>query len=157
MLAALLEKSMNLGPEWTLVDAEFRTVERGKDELHIYIRRTPGHAVPCPKCGAMRGVYDVREREWRHLDIWQFKTIIHCDVPRVDCPDCGRLTMRVPWEGDSCHFTALFEAQVLAMLMAGMTMAGAAKVLSEHDTRLWRLVRTATEGAREDADRSRLR
>ena len=31
MLAALFEKSLNLGPEWTVVDAEFREVAGGKD------------------------------------------------------------------------------------------------------------------------------
>lgn len=154
MLAALLEKSMNLGPEWTLVDAEFKMLEDGKDELHIYLQRTPGYPASCPECGRDHGVYDTRPRSWRHLDIWQYKTIIHCDVPRVDCPDCGVHTMKVPWEGDSCHFTTLFEAQMLAMLMAGMTVAGAAEVMREHDTRLWRLVCAATERAREDADYS---
>ena len=154
MLAALLEKSMNLGSEWTLVDAEFRAKEGSKDELHIYLVRTPGHPVACPECGVGRGVYDTREREWRHLDIWQYKTIIHCDVPRVDCPECGVHTMHVPWEGDSCHFTALFEAQALAMLMAGLTVSGASDLLDEHDTRLWRLVCTATDKARAGADYS---
>lgn len=154
MLVALLEKSMNLGPEWTVLDAEFKKVEGGKDELHIYIERTPGHSVPCPECGVPRGVYDTHGREWRHLDIWQFKTIVHCKVPRTECPVCGTLTARVPWEGDSAHFTALFEAQALAMAMAGMTVAGMAEVLGEHDTRLWRLLNAAVAKARKFADYS---
>lgn len=154
MLAILLAKSMNLGAEWTVVDAEFKKVTDDKDELHIYIVRTPGHSVPCPECGRQSGVYDTRKREWRHLDIWQFKTIIHCDVPRTDCPDCGVKTMGVPWEGDSLHFTALFEAQTLAMAMVGMTVAGMAEILGEHDTRLWRLLIAAVERARKAADYS---
>ena len=36
MLAALFEKSLNLGPEWKVVDAEFREVAGGKDELHVF-------------------------------------------------------------------------------------------------------------------------
>ena len=154
MLAALIEKSMNLGPEWTVVGAEFQSVEGAKDELHIYIERTKGQNVPCPECGRRCGVYDTREREWRHLDIWQFKTIVHCEVPRTDCPECGVKMMDVPWEGDSLHFTALFEAQALAMAMAGMTVKGMSEILGEHDTRLWRLLNSAVTKARESADYS---
>jgi transposase len=154
MLAMLLAKSMNLGPEWTVMDARFKKVDGGKDELHIYIVRTSGQSVPCPECGRKTGVYDTRERQWRHLDIWQFKTIIHCDVPRTDCPECGVRTMAVPWEGDSVHFTTLFEAQALAMAMVGMTVVGMAEILGEHDTRLWRLLNAAVAKARATADYS---
>jgi transposase len=102
MLAALFERSMNLEPEWMLVDTGSRTVEVGKGELHIFIERTPGHTVECLGCGIRRGAYDTREREWRHPDILQYKTMIHCDVPRADCPDCGPLAIKVPQECDSC-------------------------------------------------------
>ena len=89
MLAALFEKSLNLGPEWKVVDAEFREVAGGKDELHVFVERATGSAMFCTACGGMHGVYDTREREWRHLDIWQYRTIVHCKVPRVGCPIHG--------------------------------------------------------------------
>ena len=73
MLAALFEKSLNLGPEWKVVDAEFREVAGGKDELHVFVERATGSAMFCTACGGMHGVYDTREREWRHLDIWQYR------------------------------------------------------------------------------------
>ena len=153
MLAALFEKSMNLGPEWTVTSAEFREGLPGGDELHIYISRTPGRAVECPSCGCRRGVYDTRPREWRHLDVWQYKTIVHCDVPRVDCPECGVLTARVPWASDdSARFTALFEAHALVMVMAGMTVRGCAKVLRCGDTTLWSMLNRLAARARAAAD-----
>lgn len=152
MLAALVEKSMNLGPEWTVADVEFREND-GDDELHIYIERTPGHAIPCPGCGVPHGVYDTRDREWRHLDIWQYKTIIHCKVPRVDCPDCGPLTASVPWASDDAtHFTALFETHALVMVMSGMPVKGAAKVLRTSDSTLWRMLNRLVGRARLDVD-----
>jgi hypothetical protein len=59
-------------------------------------------------------VYDTRERTWRHPGIWQHGTIVHCAVPRADCPKDGVHTCRMPWEvRPNSHFTALFEAQVL--------------------------------------------
>lgn len=152
MLAGLLARSMSLGAEWTVVDSEFRQVEGAKDELHAYIVRTKGHSVSCPECGRRSGVYGTRLREWRHLDTWQFKTVVHCDVPRAVRPVCGVHAAHVPREGNSVHFTALFEAQVLAMAMAGMTVAGMASVMKERDTRLWRLICAAVRRARETAD-----
>ena len=149
MLAGLIEKSMNLGPEWTVMNVEFREGLPTGDELHIYIERTKGHTVECPCCGCRRGVYDTRSGEWRHLDIWQYKTIIHCDVPRTDCPECGVRTARVPWASDdAAHYTALFEAHVLVMLMAGMPVSGIAKVLGLNDTVLWRMLNRLAERAR---------
>lgn len=153
MLAALFEKSMNLGPEWTVTSAEFREGLPGGDELHIYVSRTPGHAVECPSCGCRRGVYDTRPREWRHLDVWQYKTIVHCDVPRVDCPECGVLTARVPWASDdSARFTALLEAHALVMVMSGMTVKGCAGVLRCADTTLWAMLNRLAARARAAAD-----
>ena len=153
MLAALIEKSMNLGPEWTVVDAAFREGLPGGGELHIFIARTKGHPVACPSCGGRAGVYDARPREWRHLDIWQYKTVIHCDVPRCDCPECGVLTCKVPWSSDdSVHLTALFESHVLVMAMSGMTVSGIARVMRASDQALWRMPNRLVERARAAAD-----
>jgi len=155
MLAAVFTKSLNLGPEWTVENVEFKEVKDAKDEFHIYIVRTTGYTVQCPTCGKEVGVYDTREREWRHLDIWQFKTVIHCQVPRSDCPEHGPHTIDVPWSSDNAaHFTALFEALVLTMAMAGLTVRGISKIVGEHDTRLWRILRASVDAAREDADYS---
>ena len=129
MLARLFERSMGLGPEWRVEDVWFESPESGDEELHIRVGRAPGAAVACPECGARCGVYDARERTWRHLDIWQFRTVAHCRVPRADCPEHGPGTVRVPWEvRPNSHFTALFEAQVLVMAMSGMA-AGAMSAL----------------------------
>lgn len=152
MLAGLIEKSMNLGPEWTVAGVEFREGLPAGDELHIFIERTPGLPVECPSCHCRCGVYDARPGEWRHLDIWQYKTIIHCDVPRADCPECGVKTARVPWASDDAvHFTALFEAHALVMAMSGMPVSGAAKVLRTSDTALWRMLNRLCERARAHA------
>ena len=153
MLAAIISKSLNLGDEWTVVNVEMRECDPDPDELHVYVERTPGHALKCPKCGAMHGAYDTRERTWRHLDIWQYKTYIHCEVPRLDCGDGKPVTAEVPWAApDAKHFTALFEAQVLVMAMSSMPVAGIAKVMREHDTRVWAMLNRIVERAHAGAD-----
>lgn len=106
MLARLFERSMGLGPEWRAEDVWFESPESGDEELHVRVGRAPGAAVACPECGARCGVYDARERTWRHLDIWQLRTVVHCRVPRVDCPEHGPRTVRVPWEvRPNSHFS----------------------------------------------------
>lgn len=158
MLAALFEKSLSLGPEWRVVDVEFREGTGSREELHIFVERATGRAMLCTACGGMHGVYDTREREWRHLDIWQYKTIVHCKVPRVERPLHGAVTVKVPWEAeDAKHFTVLFAAQVVVMALSGLTVRAIAGLLGETDTRLWRMIGACVARARDSADYSGVR
>ena len=91
--ARLFERSMGHGDAWEVADVWFEPHE-GTDELHVGVARRRGAAVPCPVCGAPCGVHDSRERTWRHLDFWQYETIVHCAVPRADCPEHGVHTVR---------------------------------------------------------------
>lgn len=155
MLARLFEHSMGLGPEWRVEDVWFESPASGGEELHVRVGRVPGAAVACPECGARCGVYDARERTWRHLDIWQFRTVVHCRVPRADCPERGPRTVRVPWEvRPNSRFTALFEAQVLVMAMSGMTVRAVSPQVRESDSRIWAMLGRAVAEAREGADYS---
>ncbi|MCI5448526.1 MAG: ISL3 family transposase, partial [Coriobacteriaceae bacterium] len=159
MLAGLFERSMGLGPERRVEDVWFEEGSGGSpDEPHVRVGRVPGMAVECPACGARRGVYDTRERTWRHLDIWQYETVVHCAVPRVDCPEDGVLTALMPWEArPSSHFAALFEAQVLVMALSGMTAAQVAGQLRLSDSRVWAILGGAVGEALGRADYSGVR
>ena len=158
MLAALFERSMGLGEAWEVSGTWFEEVEGGPDELHVRVARRRGHAVPCPECGVPCGARDARERTWRHLDIWQFRTYVHCAVPRTDCPEHGVRTVLMPWEvRPNSHFTALFEAQVLAACMRGSTVKAVAEALGEDDRRLWDMLGRAVAQARGSADYSDVR
>lgn len=159
MLAGLFERSMGLGPEWRVEDVWFEEGAGGSpDELHVRVGRVPGMPVECPACGARRGVYDTRERTWRHLDIWQYETVVHCAVPRVDCPEDSVLTARMPWEvRPNSHFTALFEAQVLVMALSGTTATQVAGQLRLSDSRVWAILGRAVGEALGRADYSGVR
>ncbi len=37
----------------------------------------------CPQCPQRMQVHDYEERRWRHLDSWQFKTIIVSRIPTM--------------------------------------------------------------------------
>ena len=158
MLAALLGRSMGLGEAWEVSGTWFEEVEGGPDELHVRVARRRGHAIPCPECGVPCGVHDARERTWRHLDIWQFRTYVHCAVPRTDCPEHGVRTVLMPWEvRPNSHFTALFEAQVLAACMRGSTVKAVAEAPVGDDRRLWDMLGRAVAQARGSADYSDVR
>lgn len=155
MLAKLFERSMGLGSEWEVSDVWFEQKEKGPDELHIRVAHVKGQAVECPECGRRCGIYDARERTWRHLDIWQYETIVHCAVPRADCPEHGVHTVQMPWEvRPNSHFTALFEAQVLAMAISGLTATQIASQMRMSDGTVWRMLGRAVAEARDAADYS---
>jgi hypothetical protein len=43
-------------------------------------------------------LYDTREeRKWRHIDLWQYKTFIYCNLPRYIAKDETIKTVEVPW------------------------------------------------------------
>lgn len=155
MLERLFERSMGLGPEWRVEDVWFESPESGDEEPHVRVGRAPGAVVACPECCCRRGVYDARERTWRHLDIWRFRTVVHCRVPRADCPEHGPRTVRMPWEvRPNSHSTALFEAQALVMAMSGTAAGAMSARVRESDSRAWAMLGRAVSEARGGADHS---
>lgn len=71
----------------------------------------------CSKCGQVRGGYDVLPaRRWRHLDFAGVQVFLRYALRRVDCPDCGVVVERVPWNDEEVsRFTQDFEEQVAFM------------------------------------------
>jgi transposase len=61
-------------------------------------------------------------------------------------PDCGVRLVNVPWARLGSGFTLLFEAFVMTLVTA-MPVAAAARLVGEHDTRLWRIVQHYVEKA----------
>lgn len=140
---------MGPGPGWRVEDVWFESPGAGGEELHVRIGRVPGSAVPCPERGERCGACDARERTWRHLDIWQFCTVVHCRAPRADCPDHGPRTVRMPWEvRPNSRFAALFEAHVLAMAMSGMTVRAISAQVRESGSRVRTMLGHAVAEAR---------
>ncbi|ABA87786.1 transposase of ISPca9, ISL3 family [Syntrophotalea carbinolica DSM 2380] len=85
-------------------------------EVSVFVERDQTIPMTCPKCGATAPGYDTRQRKWRHLDTCQYKTMLVADVPRVQCPEHGVVTVEVPWAEPGSGFTALFEALVIDWL-----------------------------------------
>jgi transposase len=77
-------------------------------------------------------------------------------TPRVACPDCGVKRVAVPWGRSSSGFTLLFEAFILA-LAKQMPVNAIARLIGEHDTRIWRVVHHYVDQAREREDMSKVK
>lgn len=102
-------------------------VSLADDEVEVEVNYAGGK-LSCPKCGAACPGYDRRPRRWRHLDTCQLKTLLVADVPRVECPEHGVVTVDVPWAEPGSGFTALFEALVIDWLKTAAVSAVAERL-----------------------------
>jgi transposase len=100
---------------------EIKRIDLKMDQGHVEIHLEWPYAQKgiCPECGKAVKIHDRREkRTWRHLDTCQLKTLIHCRIPRVRCPDHKTKTMKVPWAEDMSRFTRQFERMAILFLEA---------------------------------------
>src|SRR5712691_6371232 len=139
----LFTRALGLAAPWQVVGVDFDESER---RLELRIDFPPGARFPCPESGEPSPVHDTAERTWRHLDFFQHQAYLVARVPRVRCPDGAVRTVEVPWARPGSGFTLLFEALVMT-LAAEMPVRAMAKLVAEHDTRLWRVIHHYVDAA----------
>jgi transposase len=93
------------------------------------------------------------QKTWRHLNFFQHQTYLTARVPRVRCETCGIKQVNVPWARPDSGFTLLFEAMVMTRVCA-MPVKAVARIVGEHDTRLWRVVHHYVDEGRARTDAS---
>jgi transposase len=147
----LLQLALALTPPWTVSRSDF---DADGHRLDIEIDFPPGSRFACPNCGAANcPAYDTERKTWRHLNFFQHQAYLNARVPRVRCDTCGIKTVGVPWARPDSGFTLLFEALVMTMISA-MPVKAVARIVGEHDTRLWRMVHHYVDAARARVDAS---
>jgi transposase len=98
-------------------------VEVGEGEVRVRLDRRAEARLECPECSrAVRGYDRSPERQWRHLDTCQYRTVLTARIPRVECPEHGVRQIHVPWAEDRSRFTALFEAWAIRLLQETTTL-----------------------------------
>jgi transposase len=147
----LFRLALGLAEPWQVVKIEFSDA---RQQLDLWLDFPSGSRFACPVCQAGCGVYDTAEREWRHLNFFQHQTILHARQPRIECPEHGVKTIEVPWARPGSGFTLLMEAFILVLVQNGMTASQAARLIGEHDTRVWRVLKHFVDEARAEADHS---
>jgi transposase len=147
----LLQLALGLTPPWTVTRSDFDAVAQ---RLDIEIDFAPGSRFPCPSCSASDcPAYDAERMSWRHLNFFQHQAYLNARVPRVRCDRCGIKKVAVPWARPDSGFTLLFEALLMTMVSA-MPVKAVARMVGEHDTRLWRVIHHYVEQARTRIDAS---
>ena len=149
--AQIFGQALNLQKPWVITQIEFKKEEK---RLDIWIDFERGAKYPCPECGQEDcNIHDTINKEWRHLDFFQYKAYIHCRVPRVKCETCGIRMIDVPWSRRTSGFTLLFEAMIVLMAQ-DMQISQISERVKETDTRLWRIVKHYVKKAMKNQDLS---
>jgi len=111
--------------------------------VDVYLEHTKGVRFGCPSCGQSCPVYDhLGERRWRHLDSCHFRTVLHAQPPRVECPEHGVRQVAPPWADGNARFTRMFEALAIDVLMA-TDVSNAAAILIITWDEAWHIMERA--------------
>ena len=63
----------------------------------------------CPKCGTRGVPVETDVRRWRTLDVHGKKCFLESALPRIECPQHGKITAAVPWARHDDYFSMPFE------------------------------------------------
>ena len=145
----LFAQALGLEKPWYVERSAFDPEEK---RLDLTIDFEPGGTFSCPECGRSGcKAWDTSEKRWRHLNFFQHEAYLTVRTPRVKCPEHGVKLVEVPWARHGSGFTLLFEAFILA-LAKDMPVNAVARLVGEHDTRIWRVLHHYVETARAEAD-----
>lgn len=141
----LFTLALQLTPEWKVTDCQ---LDRAAHRLTLRLDFKAGSKFCAPGAShqLLCAVHDTVEKKWRHLDFFQYQTELVARVPRVKTPEGTVVQVEVPWARPGSGFTLLFEAWAM-LLCAEMPVAEAGRILSEQDTRLWRMLAHYVEEA----------
>lgn len=99
-----------------------------------------------PETGQRLHIHSWEERTWRHLDFWQYETVLQARVPRVLDPRTGKTAMAsVPWAQSGMRWTLSFEAIALEVLRAARSVEDACKLLRLHWDSAHKIMERAVE------------
>ena len=152
-MTTLFTMALGLQAPWQVKDLQFNKEEQ---RLDILLDFTRGASFPCPICDKPCKTHDTEERTWRHMDFFQHSAYLTARVPRCECDQHGVKQVNVPWARPGSGFTLMFEALAM-MLFPTMPMNAVARLLREHDTRLWRIAHHYTDDSRAKVDMSKVK
>jgi len=84
---SFFESIIGIKPPWHIVKV---THDNQNYRVDLYVEHDKGIRFPCPVCKGFCSIYDhAPEREFRHLNVFNYMTYIHVRIPRVNCPKDG--------------------------------------------------------------------
>jgi len=104
---------LDFGDDWAITKVE---ADHRKLHVYLYIEYISDHYED-PDTLETATLYDHTElREWRHLDILQYKCYVRCKIPRVRCKDGKTKQIALGWTGKHDRHTYHFEIRVIDLL-----------------------------------------
>ncbi len=120
------DELLDLEEQWVVAKV---ALNKAATRVDLYIEHLRMN-IKCPECGKAVPIYDhCKEREWRHLDIMEYKAFIHCRIPRCNCPEHGVKKICEPWAEKHSRYTLKFETYVISVLLASSSIQGSVDLL----------------------------
>lgn len=139
----LFEKAMSVKEPWYIEKTEFKT-ENQKDftdwEMHIWINFRKWARFLDEDSWKELGVYDTKQKTYRHLNFFQYPTFIHIRVPRIKTDEWKIKTILMDFIRNNSGFTLLMEAFILQLVKSWMSVLKVWKLLWETDKKLWNML-----------------
>lgn len=129
---------LGLVSPWVVKSVEFKAPDElhTERELHIEISFGRGSQF-LDEDGALCDVHDTKAKTWRHLNFFQHKCYLHCNVPRIKTSKGQVLMVNVPWSRKESGFTLLFEWYAMKLIENEMPINKIGEVLGEYPNRIW--------------------
>jgi transposase len=104
---------LDFGDEWAITK-----VEADHKKLHVYLYlEYVSDTYEDPDTLEKAILYDHTElREWRHLDILEYKSYVRCRIPRVKCKDGKTKQVALGWADKHNRHTFHFEIRIIDLL-----------------------------------------
>src|SRR5215471_305005 len=150
----IYERLLRLGEEWEVSSV---LLDESNDIVHITIAykydtwtdRTNGEVFP---------IFDFRcERVWRHLDCMEFRTHVHCRLPRIKTADGKVHTIEYEWAESGFSHTKKFENRCIATLQSTHNRKSAADLMRVSDDKMCGIMHAAVERGLKRRDLSHVR
>jgi len=102
----------------------------------------------CSECGTeSTQIHDVREKVWRHLNLFEYHCYVHCRTPRIFCSKCKKASdIKIPWARKGSGFSLVMEGLILSLSKI-MPVATIGYLLGETDNKLSRVIKFYVESA----------
>jgi transposase len=122
----LLTIALDLPQFWTIdhIDMDIKNLE-----VHVWLRHDKTR-LPCKECNESSPVYDHgKMRSWRHLDLWEYRTYIHAEIPRVNCEKHGIHSIQPGWAEGNGRMTYKMESKIIDEICSCQNIQKAAAAL----------------------------
>ena len=133
----MYQKVLGIPEPWYIEDCNMDTNEK---KQIIMLNFEKGSTFQCPKCGQMDcSVYDTHIVRKRHLAFHSYSSCIQARAPRINCPNCGVLTVELPWGRKHSGFTYEYESMIM-LLAHSMSISEVCRILDENFDKIFRIV-----------------